>query len=192
MFRTSFSNWQPVHPLGRVMAEKGHKRAVFITWKYAAGEESLRLFQGGFTAVGGTVVKELFVPFPNVEFQALLTEIAALRPDAVACFFAGGGAVKFVKDYAAAGLKDKIPLYGSGFLTEGVLAAQGEAAEGLMTTLHYAESLDNPRNKAFRAAYSQDLQIPRGCVCGAGLRHRPAARAGPRQGQGRCRQQEAR
>jgi branched-chain amino acid transport system substrate-binding protein len=153
VFRTSFSNWQPVHPLGRVMAGKGHKRAVFITWKYAAGEESLASFREAFTAVNGTVVKELFVPFPNVEFQALLTEIAALRPDAVACFFAGGGAVKFVKDYAAAGLKDKIPLYGSGFLTEGVLAAQGDAAEGLLTTLHYAESLDNPKNRAFRAAY---------------------------------------
>jgi branched-chain amino acid transport system substrate-binding protein len=153
VFRTSFSNWQPVHPLGRVMAERGHKRAVFITWKYAAGEESLASFREAFTAVGGAVVKELFVPFPNVEFQALLTEIAALKPDAVACFFAGGGAVKFVKDYAAAGLKDKIPLYGSGFLTEGVLAAQGDAAEGLLTTLHYAESLDNPKNKAFRASY---------------------------------------
>ncbi len=153
VFRTSFSNWQPVHPLGKVMAERGHKRAVFITWKYAAGEESLASFREAFTAVGGTVVKELFVPFPNVEFQALLTEIASLRPDAVACFFAGGGAVKFVKDYAAAGLKDKIPLYGSGFLTEGVLAAQGDAAEGLLTTLHYAESLDNPKNKAFRSSY---------------------------------------
>jgi branched-chain amino acid transport system substrate-binding protein len=40
-----------------------------------------------------------------VEFQALLTEIAATKPDAVYTFFAGGGAVKFVKDYAAAGLK---------------------------------------------------------------------------------------
>jgi branched-chain amino acid transport system substrate-binding protein len=155
VFRTSFSNWQPVHPLGRVMAEKGHRRAAFITWKYAAGEESLASFKEGFTAAGGTVIKELFLPFPNVEFQALLTEIAALKPDAVACFFAGGGAVKFVKDYAAAGLKDRIPLYGSGFLTDGVLAAQGEAAEGLLTTLHYADSLDTPRNKAFRGAYSR-------------------------------------
>jgi len=155
VFRTSFSNWQPVHPLGRVMFEKGHRKAVFITWKYAAGEESLTSFKEGFTAAGGTVVKELFLPFPNVEFQALLTEIASIKPDAVACFFAGGGAVKFVKDYAAAGLKDKIPLYGSGFLTEGVLAAQGDAAEGLMTTLHYADSLDTPRNKAFRNAYAK-------------------------------------
>ena len=155
VFRTSFSNWQPVHPLGKVMFDKGHRKAVFITWKYAAGEESLASFKEGFTAAGGTVVKELFVPFPNVEFQALLTEIAAIKPDSVACFFAGGGAVKFVKDYAAAGLKDKIPLYGSGFLTEGVLAAQGNAADGLLTTLHYADSLDNSRNKAFRAAYGK-------------------------------------
>jgi branched-chain amino acid transport system substrate-binding protein len=155
VFRTSFSNWQPVHPLGKVMADRGHKKAVFITWKYAAGEESLASFKEGFLAAGGSVEKELFVPFPNVEFQALLTEIAAIKPDAVACFFAGGGAVKFVKDYAAAGLKDKIPLYGSGFLTEGVLTAQGEAADGLLTTLHYADSLDNLRNKAFRSAYAK-------------------------------------
>src|SRR5882672_3105498 len=125
VFRTSFTNWQPIHPLGKIMVDKGHRKAVFITWKYAAGEESLASFSEGYTAAGGTVVKELFVPFPNVDFQALLTEIAAIKPDAIACFFAGGGAAKFVKDYAAAGLKDKIPLYGSGFLTEGVLAAQG-------------------------------------------------------------------
>ena len=159
VFRTSFTNWQPIHPLGKVMADRGHKKAVFITWKYAAGEESLVSFSEGFAAAGGTVVKELFVPFPNVEFQALLTEIAAIKPDAVACFFAGGGAAKFVKDYAAAGLKDKIPLYGVGFLTEGVLGAQGEAAEGLLTTLHYADSLDTPRNKAFRAAYTKAYKI---------------------------------
>ena len=155
VFRTSFTNWQPVHPLGKVMAERGHKNAAFITWKYAAGEESLASFKEGFSKVGGRVMKELFLPFPNVEFQALLTEIAAAKPDAVACFFAGAGAVKFAKDYAAAGLKEKIPLYGSGFLTEGVLAAQGDAAEGLLTTLHYSDSLDLPKNKAFRSAYSK-------------------------------------
>ena len=153
VFRTSFSNWQPTHPLGRIMVEDGHKKSVFITWKYGAGEEALASFREGFEAAGGEVIKELFVPFPNVEFQAILTEVAALKPDAVACFFAGGGAVKVVKDYAAAGLKSSIPLYGSGFLTEGVLDAQGDAAEGITTTLHYADGLQNPKNLAFREAY---------------------------------------
>ena len=159
IFRTSFTNSQPTRPLGAAMVARGHKRAVWITWKYAAGDEAGEGFREGYTAAGGTIVKELGLPFPNVEFQALLTEIAALKPDAVACFFSGGGAVKFIQDYAAAGLKGKIPLYGSGFLTEGVLDAVGAAGEGIVSTLHYADSLDTPRNKAFRLAYAKTYKL---------------------------------
>ena len=73
----------------------------------------------------------------------------------VFAFFAGGGAVKFVKDYAAAGLNKTDPArMASGFLTDGTLEAQGAAAQGLLTTLHYADNLDTPRNNAFRKAYA--------------------------------------
>jgi branched-chain amino acid transport system substrate-binding protein len=51
-------------------------------------------------------------------------------------------------------LKSSTPLYGSGFLTEGVLHAQGEAAEGIKTTLHYSDGLVNSKNQEFRMAYS--------------------------------------
>ena len=130
-----------------------------ITWKYAAGEESVKGFKDGFEQNGGTVIKDLNLPFPNVEFQALLTEIAALKPDAVFTFFAGGGAVKFVKDYSAAGLKKKIPLYGTGFLTDGTLEAQGSDADGLLTTLHYADNLNNKRDQSFRLAYAKTYKL---------------------------------
>jgi branched-chain amino acid transport system substrate-binding protein len=159
VFRTSFTNSQPTLALGKPMAERGIKKAAWITWKYAAGDEAFEGFRESFTKAGGTVVKELTLPFPNVEFQALLTEIASLKPDAVACFFAGGGAAKFMKDYAAAGLKDKIPLWGSGFLTEGVLQAAGAAAEGVMTTMHYSDSLDTPRNRKFRLDYAKTFKL---------------------------------
>jgi branched-chain amino acid transport system substrate-binding protein len=159
VFRTSFSNSQPTRALGAAMVAKGHKRAVWITWKYAAGDEAFEGFKEGYLAAGGTIIKELGLPFPNVEFQALLTEIAALKPDAVACFFAGGASAKFMIDYAAAGLKDKIPLYGSGFLTEGMLDAAGPAAEGVMTTLHYGDSIETPRNKAFRLEYAKAYKM---------------------------------
>jgi len=159
IFRSSFSNWQPGYAMGDVMAKKGHKKVVTITWKYAAGDESVKGFKEAFEKGGGSVVKELSLPFPNVEFQALLTEIAATKPDAVFTFFAGGGAVKFVKDYAAAGLKKSIPLYGSGFLTDGTLDAQGADAEGLFTTLHYADSLNTPKDNAFRLAYAKAYKL---------------------------------
>ena len=155
VFRTSFSNSQPTLALGKPMMDKGLKKAVWLSWKYAAGEEAFEGFKDSYTKAGGTIVKDLWLPFPNVEFQALLTEIASLKPDAVACMFAGAAAGKFMKDYAAAGLKDKIPLWGSGFLTEGVLDAAGAAADGVMTTMHYSDSLDTPRNKNFRTEYAK-------------------------------------
>ena len=159
IFRTSFSNWQCTYALGKVLKQQGHKTAVFITWKYAAGEQMMAAFKEGFEKEGGRLAKELYVPFPNVEFQALLTEIAATKPDAVVCFFAGGGAAKFLKDYQAAGLKGKIPLYGAGFLTDGVLDAVGDAAEGVQTTLHYGDGLDLKKDKAFRLAYAKTYKL---------------------------------
>jgi len=152
--RSSFSNWQPGYAMGVVAGQKGVKRAMTITWNYAAGSESTKGFTEGLEKSGGKVVKDLNLPFPNVEFQALLTEIAAQKPDAVYAFFAGGGAVKFVKDYAAAGLNKTIPLYGPGFLTDGTLEAQGASAQNMLTTLHYADNLDTPKNNAFRKAYA--------------------------------------
>jgi branched-chain amino acid transport system substrate-binding protein len=154
IFRTSFSNWQPGYATGVVAAQKGYKRAMTITWNYAAGTETVKGFTEAFEKGGGKVVKDLTLPFPNVEFQALLTEIAAQKPDVVFAFFAGGGAVKFVKDYDAAGLRKTVPLMGSGFLTDGTLEAQGPAAQGLITSLHYADNIDTPRNQSFRKAYA--------------------------------------
>ncbi len=159
IFRSSFSNWQPSYPMGKVLADRGIRNVVSLAWKYGAGEEAVAGFTEGFIKAGGKTVRGLWIPFPNVEFQALLTEIASIKPDAVFVFFAGGGAAKFIKDYAAAGLRKTIPLFGSGFLTDGVLDAVDNAAEGLETTLHYADGLDNKRNKEFRAAYMKAYKI---------------------------------
>lgn len=157
VFRTSFSAWQPSYPMGEVALKAGYKKVVTMSWNYGMGKESLEAFSESFTKGGGKVMKEILVPFPKTEFQSYITDIAAMKPDAVFVFFAGGGAVKFVKDYDAMGLKGKIPLLGSGFLTEGTLQAQGASADGIVTGLHYADGLDNPANLAFRAHYKEQF-----------------------------------
>lgn len=152
VFRVSFSSWQPSYAMGEYMAKK-HKNAVSLTWKYAAGLQMVEGFKEGFEKNGGKVVKDMTLPFPNVEFQPFLTEIASLKPEAVYVFFAGAGAAKFVSEYVAAGLHKTIPLYGPGFLTDGTLDAMGGAGEGLLTTLHYADGLNTPKDDAFRLGY---------------------------------------
>jgi branched-chain amino acid transport system substrate-binding protein len=153
VFRSSFSNWQPAYGMGRALAAKGVKKAAWVTWDYAAGRESGDGFRDGLRAGGAELTQVLALPFPEVNFQPILAQLPGLGVDAVGSFFAGGGAVQFVKDYAASGLRAKLPLYGSGFLTEGVLRAQGPAAEGIQTALHYGDGLDIPKNTAFRAAF---------------------------------------
>ncbi|MGE0749293.1 MAG: ABC transporter substrate-binding protein [Variibacter sp.] len=160
VFRSSFSNGQVGIACGRVMAEAGIKRVVTANWKYAAGEETLAGFRSTFTAGGGTIMKEIALPFPNVEFQSALAEIASIKPDAVFAFFAGGGAVKWLKDYAAAGLRPNIPLWGPGFLTDGVESSIAGEADGLFTVMHYADDLDNAENKAFRTAFEAEYKAP--------------------------------
>jgi branched-chain amino acid transport system substrate-binding protein len=153
VFRSSFSNWQPAYGMGKALAAKGVKKAAWVTWDYAAGKESGDGFRDGLRSGGAELTKVLTLPFPETNFQPLLAQLPGLGVDAVGSFFAGGGAIQFVKDYAAAGLREKLPLCGSGFLTEGVLKPQGAAAEGLQTALHYGDGLDNPKNVAFRAAF---------------------------------------
>lgn len=155
IFRSSFSNWQPAYGMGLALGRQGVKRAAWITWDYAAGNEAGEGFRQGLAAAGGEVVRELKLPFPETNFQPLLAQVPGLNVEAVGSFFAGGGAVQFVREYAAAGLKERVPLCGSGFLTEGVLGPQGAAAEGIRTALHYGDGLDNPKNTAFRAAFKQ-------------------------------------
>lgn len=155
IFRSSFSNWQPAYGMGRALAAKGVKNACWVTWDYAAGKESGEGFRDGLRSGGGDLTQVLALPFPETNFQPILAQLPGLGVDAVGSFFAGGGAVQFVKDYAAAGLREKLPLCGSGFLTEGVLKPQGTAAEGIQTALHYGDGLDNAKNTAFRAAFKQ-------------------------------------
>jgi len=156
VFRTSFSNWQPAHGMGLALGKKGVKKAAWITWDYAAGKEAGEGFREGLEKHGGKVVQTLTLKFPDTNFQPLLAQVPGLDIEAVGAFFAGGGAVQFVKEYKAAGLK--VPLCGSGFLTEGTLQAQGEAAEGMETALHYGDGLDSAKNKAFREAFKAKTQ----------------------------------
>ena len=153
VFRTSFTNWQPAHGMGLALGQRGIKKAAWVTWDYAAGNESAEGFRQGLEKHGGQLVEVLKLPFPQTNFQPLLAQIPGLGVEAVGAFFAGGGAVQFVKEYAAAGIK--VPLCGSGFLTEGTLGAQGAAADGIETALHYGDGLTNAKDAAFRKAFKE-------------------------------------
>lgn len=157
IWRTSFTNAQVASVMGKHLAGKADVGPVYlIAPDYAAGAEVIRGFKTTFEAGGGKIAGEAKPAFGKTQdYQPFLTGIQSSGAKATFCFFAGAEAIAFVKQYAQFGLSASIPLYGSGFLTEGsaVLAAQGDAAVGIQTTLHYSPELDNPANKEFVAAW---------------------------------------
>jgi branched-chain amino acid transport system substrate-binding protein len=156
IFRTAFSNAQPSIPMGEYLVKQGLRRVFVSAADYAAGKESLASFKEGFLAAGGEIVGEIYPPFPNTDYAPYLTQIAQARPQASYSFYAGSDAVNFVKQFGEFGLNKDMKLCGSGFmLEEDVLPAQGQAALGGISGLHWALNLDNPENRAFTQAYRQ-------------------------------------
>ena len=156
IFRTSFSNWQCNYSGGQWFYDNVAKDGVFvIAPDYAAGKEHIAGFREAFEKAGGKIIGEVYPPFGRTQdYQPFISQIRASGARAVWAFFAGAEAVSFVRQYREFGLKDQIPLLGSGFLTDdGVLPAQGDAALGLRTSLHYTPLLDNPANKKFVESY---------------------------------------
>jgi branched-chain amino acid transport system substrate-binding protein len=153
--RISFSNSQVNRPMGKWMVEQGVKKVFTIAPDYAAGRQMIDSFTAAFTAAGGEVVGQEWPAFQKTQdFGPFLANAKASGADAVYVFFAGGEAISFVKQYDSFGLKAAMPLYGSGFLTSALyVEAEGPAAEGVKTALHYVPTLDNPENKAFVEAF---------------------------------------
>jgi branched-chain amino acid transport system substrate-binding protein len=161
IYRTSFSNWQPPHPMGTYVAEKlGKKRIQLVYARYGAGLESVASFKETFTASGGTIVgPDVATPFPNNGDQTPFVQaIQTDKIDGIFSFMSGTDAVTFLKKAAELGTLKKLGLVsGAGFFVEqDVLAAIGDAApDGAITGLHWALTLTTKENQDFISMYSK-------------------------------------
>ena len=153
--RVSFSNAQVNRPMGQWLYDQGVRTVYTLAPDYAAGRQHIGAFVTAFEAAGGEVLGQDYTPFGQTQdFGPYLTTAQAADPYAIFVFYAGGEAINFVKQYDSFGIKDETPLYGSGFLTSQLyLDAEGPAALGVITSLHYLPTLDTPENKAFVEAF---------------------------------------
>ncbi|MEW6643499.1 MAG: ABC transporter substrate-binding protein [Pseudomonadota bacterium] len=147
---TSYQNDQVHQVLGKVAQERGYKRVYLLVPNYQAGKDAVAGFKIDYK---GEVVEESYVPLNTLDFQAELSKIAALNPDAIFTFMPGGMGVNLVKQYKQAGLADRIPFLSAFTVDESTLPAQQDAAVGMFGGANWAPNLDLPQSKKFVAAY---------------------------------------
>jgi branched-chain amino acid transport system substrate-binding protein len=154
LIRTGHSASQITHPFGEYAAKVlGYKRVAVISMDYAFGHETVGGFQRTFEESGGQIVQKLWIPMNVQDYAPYLAQIKR-DADAVFTLALGRYSILFAKQYAAAGLKDRLPLLGSGTYTdEHVLPQLGDETLGVITAYLYSAALETPANRAFRGAY---------------------------------------
>jgi branched-chain amino acid transport system substrate-binding protein len=141
-------------PLGKYVADQGHKRVTTIGMDYAFGWEQIGAFMSTFKNAGGSVEKAIWAPINTPDWAPYLSQIPK-DTDAVVALMAGAQGPRFLKSYREFGLKDSTPLYGGGTMTDFLDNLPPQDAVGVVTAMHYADGLDTPENQAFVEAFKQ-------------------------------------
>jgi ABC-type branched-chain amino acid transport systems, periplasmic component len=156
IYRVSMASWQLATAGADYFAEHLGKKVYTIAPDYAAGKEMLDAFTAAFTAAGGEIVGQAWPKVGTNDFGSYLSQIATSDIDFVYGFIPGTDGTRFIQQYSQFGLKDKIPLAGAfSFNDPVIIDPAGDAAEGIVSVLHYSYVLDNPINNEFVKAYEE-------------------------------------
>lgn len=158
LVRTSHTLPQITAPVATWAAKNGIKKVYTVVADYGPGHDAEAQFKKSFTAAGGQIVGEVRTPVKNPDFAPFLQKIKDTKPDAVFLFVPPGEqSVSFIKGFKERGLAQAgIQLIATGDLTdEDVLDAMGDAALGVITSFHYAETHKSAENKAYTEAYAK-------------------------------------
>ena len=152
-FNVAWQNDNLHEAMGQYVSDKGYNKVYLMAPNYPAGKDALAGFKRFYK---GQIAGEVYTKLGQVDYAAEIANLRAENPDAVFFFLPGGMGINFTKQYAQAGLKESIPLFGPAFsFDEGILKAVGDAAIDTMNTSQYSHDLDNSANKAFVAKFME-------------------------------------
>ena len=146
---------------GQYVTSRGIKSVVFLAPNYVGGKDAAAGFKRYYK---GKLVGEMYTTLGQLDYGAELTQIRAVRPEALYVFLPGGMGINFIKQFVAAGLSKDIqlivPLWGS---DQDIIRAVGEPMLGLFSVGHWSIDFDNAANKRFVAAFEQEYKrLPTG------------------------------
>ncbi len=153
-FSVSYQNDNLDEAAGYYVNAKGFGNVYLIAPNYPAGKDHLAGFKRYYQ---GELAGEVYTKLGQVDYAAEIANLRAADPEAVYIFLPGGMGINFTKQYAQAGLIDRIPLFGPAFsFSQDILGAIGDSALGVYNTAQWSPDLDNPANREFVAAFQEE------------------------------------
>ncbi|HRK40193.1 MAG TPA: ABC transporter substrate-binding protein [Burkholderiaceae bacterium] len=153
-FNVAWQNDNLHEAVGKVVTDKGFKKAAILAPNYPAGKDALAGFKRFFK---GEVVQETYTALNQLDYGAELSKIRGSGADAVYIFLPGGMGINFIKQFVGAGLSKDMTLFGPGFSgDEDVIRAVGEPMLGMFNTSQWAHDMNNPANVKFVTDFQKE------------------------------------
>ncbi len=147
---------QQVEALVPFAMERSGTRIHILAADYNYGQITAKWIQKYVADNGGETVAVDFFPLEVSEFGSTIAKIQSLDPDLVIAPLVGGAHLSFFRQWAAAGMNERIPLastsLGVGNEHKVLTADEGN---GIMVAYHYSQELDTPANNDFKVRWAQ-------------------------------------
>ncbi len=146
---------QQVEALVPYAMEKAGKKVYILAADYNYGQYMASWIKKFVADNGGETIGVDFFPLDVSDFGSTIAKIQTAGPDLVIAPLVGGNHLSFFRQWAAAGMKDRIPLasttLGVGNEHKVLTPVEGN---GIMVAYNYSQELDTPENNAFKEAWA--------------------------------------
>ena len=150
-FADSYQVDSAAEAMGTYLSGQKVGNVYLLASNYQAGRDMLAGFKRRFT---GAIAGEEMTPLGTMDYAAEIAKLRSVKPDAAFFFYTSIAGINFLKQYQAGGLKGTLPLYATTFsVDQSMLPSLGDAADGVLSTSMWGETLDNPENRAFVAEH---------------------------------------
>lgn len=147
---------QQVEVLVPAAIERWGPKIYILAADYNYGQITARWMQKYAEEAGGEVVQTDFFPLDVSDFGSTIAKVQTAAPDIVVSALVGGAHLSFYRQWAAAGMKDKIPMAST---TLGVgnehKVLTPEEGNGILVAYNYSPQIESPVNTAFLEAWGE-------------------------------------
>ncbi|HEX3993220.1 MAG TPA: ABC transporter substrate-binding protein [Acetobacteraceae bacterium] len=149
-FCTGTTPAQTVNKLVPYALKTWGKKVYIVAADYNYGQITAKWMTKYARDGGGTVQAVEFFPLDVTSFTATISKIQEAKPDVVLSALVGSNHTAFYRQWAAAGMKSKIPIASTTFGLVNELATINPAeSDGIVTSYGYYQELKTPKSVAF-------------------------------------------
>jgi urea transport system substrate-binding protein len=149
-FCTGTTPAQTVNKLVPYALKTWGKKVYIVAADYNYGQITAKWMTKYTRDGGGTVQAVEFFPLDVTSFTATISKIQEAKPDVVLSALVGSNHTAFYRQWAAAGMKGKIPIASTTFgLVNELATINPSESDGIVTSYGYYQELKTPKSVAF-------------------------------------------